>query len=157
MWEDFTFFQKKEIGSHNCNQIDWLHGIPEAARTYATTASQQPVMLEISPPQYTASTSATSAYPHNTWKMMLLKAICACCQLWWCTLTCKLGNHFHFADDIPSHVIVSGTLPFVRLPNFKAKKERSERKRAVPQKQEKRKHKLHPHTGGVEPSKNYSE
>ena len=34
------------------------------------------------------------------------------------------GNHFHFADDIPSHVIVSGTLPFVRLPNFKAKKER---------------------------------
>jgi hypothetical protein len=38
----------------------------------------------------------------------------------------KHGNHFHFADDIPSHVIVSGTLPFVRLPNFKAKKERSE-------------------------------
>ena len=36
----------------------------------------------------------------------------------------KHGNHFHFADDIPSHVIVSGTLPFVRLPNFKAKKER---------------------------------
>ena len=34
------------------------------------------------------------------------------------------SNHFHFADDIPSHVIVSGTLPFVRLPNFKAKKER---------------------------------
>ena len=34
------------------------------------------------------------------------------------------SNHFHFADDIPSHVIVSGTLPFVSLPNFKAKKER---------------------------------
>ena len=41
-----------------------------------------------------------------------------------CLQGTKDSNHFHFADDIPSHVIVSGTLPFVSLPNFKAKKER---------------------------------
>ena len=47
-----------------------------------------------------------------------------------CLQGTKDSNHFHFADDIPSHVIVSGTLPFVSLPNFKAKKERSKEGRA---------------------------